>query len=69
MATHKQYYITCDDCGRTLENEHCEIFGEDSDEIRGEAMDHQWVCYVGSDQKTDYCRKCSEKDNRINDGA
>ena len=58
MATHKQYYITCDDCGKILEDENGVVVAEESDSIRSEAMDFQWPCYLGDDEDADYCKQC-----------
>ncbi len=60
MATHKQHFLTCDDCYQLYTDDNgVTIKGETPDCVRAEAEDDGWTCRQGVNESTDYCKCCS----------
>lgn len=64
MATHKQSYLTCDHCGKLLQDEDDRtVFGETSQEVRDLGEDEGWQChrkYPNGQLVVDLCPQCCQ---------
>ncbi len=62
MTVHSIFYLTCTGCGLV----HCDedgktLYSEEPEEVRDDAEDNGWQCYVGEDTaecQRDYCGNC-----------
>lgn len=62
MSVHSIFYLTCTGCGRV----HCDdegrtVYSEEPEEVRDDAEDNGWQCYVGDEKaedQRDYCGDC-----------
>lgn len=65
MAINEVFYLACSRCGKI----HCNGDGstmltETPEEVRDDAEESGWVCYVGNEQSSnqkDYCNKCRKQ--------
>lgn len=59
MGIGTQCYITCDECGKLLQENGRTVYGEDADCVRAEAVDMGWSSNTTSqDVEPDVCPDC-----------
>lgn len=67
MAISEVFYLTCSRCGKIHCNEDgSTMLTETPEEVRDDAEESGWVCYVGEQQslsQKDYCGSCAEKES------